>query len=290
MIGIEKLNNKNTDEFRKLVDEGKNKTPYRLDFYKYYENQYFLVRYLTKKFVKLIKYNDRYIGYIWTDVPTSKSTRISDMFFKEEYINLINERLPAIFNSSLVLYEGYNNSYNRYLINSMKMSKIRITSIMKLNINEFNLHNSIDSNITFKLFHLGNDEALRCKIQNDIFNENTRVPLKLEDIKYDIKQEYFLKDLCVFIKLRKKEIGYGQIIFNRGVHFIVNFGIIDGYRHEGYGRELLIKLITMAKEAGIKDLYIRVENNNYNAKNLYSSVGFRDVGEFSSWIWSKDLI
>lgn len=289
MMVIEKLSNKNTEEFKKLLIEGKKKTPYRLDFYKYYNNQSFLVKYFVKKFVKLVKYNDEYIGYMWTDVPTSKSTRISDMFLKEEYIHLFNEKVPLIFNSNLVLYEGYDDAYTRYLINSMKMNRIRVTNLMKLNIKDFNSKSRI-TNATFKLFDLGKDEGLRCKLQNEIFNEDSRIPLNLDDIKYDIKQEYFLKDLCVFIKVKNKEIGYGQIIFNRGVNLIVNFGIIDGYRHEGYGRDLLLKLIDMAQKAGIQELYIRVENNNFYAKKLYSSVGFRDVGEFCSWLWSRELI
>ena len=289
MMVIEKLNNKNTGEFNKLLKEAINKTPFRLDFYKYYNNQSFVAKYFVKKFVKLIKYDNKYIGYMWTDVPTSKSTKISDMFLKEEYIHFFNEKVPLIFKSSLVLYEGYEDAYTRCLINSMKMNKIRVTNLMMLNVKNFNPERRV-TNATFKSYELGKDEELRCKLQNEIFNEDNRIPLNLDDIKYDIKQEYFLKDLCVFIKVRNKAIGYGQIIFNRGVNLIVNFGIIDGYRHEGYGRELLIRLVDMAKKANIGELYIRVDNNNFNAKKLYSSVGFREVGDLCSWIWAKDLI
>ena len=39
MMVIEKLSSKNTEEFKKLLYEARNKTPYRLNFYKYYDNQ-----------------------------------------------------------------------------------------------------------------------------------------------------------------------------------------------------------------------------------------------------------
>ena len=77
---------------------------------------------------------------------------------------------------------------------------------------------------------------------------------------------------------------------NRDINLIVNFGIVNGYRHEGYGKDLLIKLLDMAKGANIKDIYIRVDHNNFHAKKLYSSVGFKEIGDFCSWIWAKDLI
>ena len=265
MMVIEKLSSKNTEEFKKLLYEARNKTPYRLNFYKYYDNQSFIVKYFVKKYVKLIKYKN------------------------EEYIHFFNEKVLLIFKSSLVIYEGYEDAYTRYLINTMKMNKIRVTNLMKLNIKDFNPKRRV-TNATFSLCEAGKDDELRCKLQNEIFNEDNRTPLTVDDIKYDIKQEYYLKDLCVFIKVKNKIIGYGQIIYNRDINLIVNFGIVNGYRNEGYGKDLLIKLLDMAKGANIKDIYIRVDHNNFHAKKLYSSVGFKEIGDFCSWLWAKDLI
>ena len=289
MMVIEKLSSKNTEEFKELLYEARNKTPYRLNFYKYYDNQSFIVKYFVKKYVKLIKYKDKYVGYMWTDVSTSQSTKISDMYLKEEYIHFFNEKVLSIFKSSLVIYEGYEDAYTKYLINTMKMNKIRVTNLMKLNLKDFNPKRR-GTNATFSLCEAGKDDELRCKLQNEIFNEDNRTPLTVDDIKYDIKQEYYLKDLCVFIKVKNKIIGYGQIIYNRDINLIVNFGIVNGYRNEGYGKDLLIKLLDMAKGANIKDIYIRVDHNNFHAKKLYSSVGFKEIGDFCSWLWAKDLI
>lgn len=211
------------------------------------------------------------------------------MYLKEEYIHFFNEKVLLIFKSSLVIYEGYEDAYTRYLINTMKMNKIRVTNLMKLNIKDFNPKRRV-TNATFSLCEAGKDDELRCKLQNEIFNEDNRTPLTVDDIKYDIKQEYYLKDLCVFIKVKNKIIGYGQIIYNRDINLIVNFGIVNGYRNEGYGKDLLIKLLDMAKGSNMKDIYIRVDHNNFHAKKLYSSVGFEEIGDFCSWLWAKDLI
>ena len=170
MMVIEKLSSKNTEEFRKLLYEARNKTPYRLNFYKYYDNQSFIVKYFVKKYVKLIKYKDKYVGYMWTDVSTSQSTKISDMYLKEEYIHFFNEKVLSIFKSSLVIYEGYEDAYTKYLINTMKMNKIRVTNLMKLNLKDFNPKRR-GTNATFSLCDAGKDDEIRCKLQNEIFNE-----------------------------------------------------------------------------------------------------------------------
>lgn len=289
MIVIEKLNAKNTENFNALLQEAKSETPYRMDFYRYYDNQPFFLKYFIRKLVKLLKYRDEYIGYMWTDLPSNKSIKISDMYLKNKYISLLNKNVPLIFKSDIVLYEGYEDPLTKSLINSMKMNKIRVTNLMRLNIQNFK-SNARVTNATFKDFIHGEDEKLRMDMQNSIFNEDSRTPLSLDDIKFDMKQEYYIKDLCVFIKNRNKVIGYGQIIFNRGIYLIVNFGIIEGYRREGYGKDLILKLIDMGKAKGINDLYIRVDYNNIPAKKLYKEIGFIEVGDFCSWLWAKELI
>ena len=64
---------------------------------------------------------------------------------------------------------------------------------MKLNIKDFNPKRRV-TNATFSLWEAGKDDELRCKLQNEIFNEDNRTPLTEDDIKYDIKQDYYLKD------------------------------------------------------------------------------------------------
>ena len=44
----------------------------------------------------------------------------------------------------------------------------------------------------------------------------------------------------------------------------------------------------MSTNTGIKELYIRVEDTNIQAKKLYESLGFKEIGNISNWIWTSE--
>ena len=123
-------------------------------------------------------------------------------------------------------------------------------------------------------------------MQNNIFYSNDRIPLEIKDIKYEEKQEFYKKDLCIFMLLDNKEIGYGQIVYNKNMYMIVNFGVLKEYRGLGYGEYFLNYLVNMAYNLNIKDLYIRVDYENYKALNLYNKIGFKFLGYYTTWIKS----
>lgn len=288
MIKIEKLSNSNFSEFNTLISESKAKTNYTMDFYKYYDNKSFIYKYIIRKMVHLIKVDKTFVGYFWVDSISEKSTRISDMFIKEEYINHFNSKLPLILRSTVLTYECFENNYSLKLLKTFRMDRIRLTYLMKLK--ELSKNYIIkDRNISFSVYNSRNDAQIRCFIQNSIFKDDSRIPLTIEDIHFDEKQDYYLKDFCVFVKYANKTIGYGQIIYTRGMYLIVNFGILEAYRGKGYGAALICNLIQLAKRKGIEDIYIRVDFNNKPAIALYKNVGFEDIGNFSTWIWSKNV-
>lgn len=289
MLLVEKLNTKNTEEFYNLLEESNKVSPFRLNYHKFYDNNSFLFKFIIKKLVKLIKYNEKYIGYIWIEVPSSGTIRISDLYIKRKYIHLFNKKTLSFLKSDIVLYETFENDENLLMLETLGMGRFKATNLLVIEPNTF-VFSNFNSKIIFKKFESKRDEVLRCKIQNMIFNEESRVPLKVQEIYYDEKQDYYLEDLCVFVFLGNKAIGYGQIIFTRGIYSIVNFGIIEGYRGRGYGRALLQQLIKMAKEKNIEKLYIRVENTNFTAKELYINSGFKEVGKLSIWLWSREVV
>ena len=96
----------------------------------------------------------------------------------------------------------------------------------------FEKNNLSYDNFQFKIrnFVAGKDEGLRCDVQNQIFADLNRRPLTIEDIYMDMSQDYYINDFCFFGMLGENYIGYGQIINNRNMYTIVNFGIIDGLR------------------------------------------------------------
>ncbi|NLK96124.1 MAG: GNAT family N-acetyltransferase, partial [Clostridiales bacterium] len=150
-----------------------------------------------------------------------------------------------------------------------------------------NINRNLTTNGIIIPYKKKKDVKIRCFIQNSVFRDNNRIPLTTADIEFDENQDYFIDDLCLFISVDNKVIGYGQIIYNKGIYTVVNLGIIKKYRGKGYGRDLLNALIILAERKGIRDLFIRVELNNHKAERLYESCGFNEVGYISNWIWTR---
>ncbi|WP_443110822.1 GNAT family N-acetyltransferase [Caloramator sp. mosi_1] len=50
-----------------------------------------------------------------------------------------------------------------------------------------------------------------------------------------MSSSYFLKDYCYVLYKNHMPIGYGQIIKDRSLYYLVNFGIIEEFRGMGFG-------------------------------------------------------
>ncbi|PRR81335.1 ribosomal-protein-alanine N-acetyltransferase [Clostridium vincentii] len=289
MVTFERLNSSNFENFKSLLKESKEKVDYREDFYKYYDNKSFIFKFIMRKLIKLIKVSDNYVGYLWIENPSPKNTVICDMFIKEEYLTHFNSRLLLVLDSSIITYECLENAYSLNLLKKLSLTRIRLTYLMSVNPKD-TMPKPINTKISYSLYNPKNDAQIRCNLQNAIFKEDSRIPLSIEDIYYDEKQDYYLEDLSIFIKLNNRIIGYGQIIYSREMYTLVNFGILQGFRARGYGESLICELVNLAKKKGIDNIFIRVDHDNFAAKKLYDKVGFREVGKFSTWLWSKEFV
>ena len=149
---------------------------------------------------------------------------------------------------------------------------------------------SNESDVIFKHFKEGEDEELRCKIQNSVFYDENRVSLSISDISDEEYEDYYINDFGVFIcKNDGQAIGYGQVILNNSDYTIVNLGILKEFRYLGYG-ELLIKyLIELCYKNSIKNIYIKVERENLSALSLYKKIGFREYNSIISWYKNINL-
>ena len=285
---VERLKAKNINEFKNLLEEVKYVSKYRNDYYNYYNNKSFLQKFLIRKLVKLIKVDDKYIGYIWADYPDIASIHLKDFYIKKEYFNILSPSFLEFLNSNSVYYETYESCISAKIFDRLSMKKIKSTDLLKKTI-DLIPEVVTSKNITFSLCRKEKDAKKRCEVQNLIFNKDSRMPLSVQDIIYDEKTDYYIEDLCLFILKDNKIIGYGQIIYSRSMYMIVNFGVIEEFRNNGYGYILINKLISLAVNKGITELYVRVEKNNFIAKSLYYKVGFSDVGNISTWQWKKNL-
>lgn len=302
MVMLEKLTLNNMNSFKEMYNKNFKEINYNKDFFRCYESQNFLIKFLYRKFIRLIKINGTYIGYIWYEGVGEKYIKIWALYIDINYIDLIDNLTLSYFNNNILLYEAIDTIENSIILTKIGFKKENYTMLLNMNItnyfnndiilNEFNNKKNtfkykfnINENIIFSLkkLNVGKDEKLRCDIQNDIFSQLNRKPLTVDDIYADMTQDYFLKDLSFFGMINNEYIGYGQIIFNRNMYTIVNFGIVTKYRGLGLSKILLSEIINKARGYGIKELYIRVDPDNTKAINLYKGIGFKEVNKILVW-------
>ena len=309
MVLLERLSSNNFENFKTLNLERFSKESYDKNFFEYYENEKFFLKIFLKKFVKLFIYDKEVIGYIWYEVPVEIPVRVWSLYVKPEYLNLLSPNILNSFNNTVLSYETCDDEANNEMLSKLGFQKVKPSILMSMNLKNYNkaqqtykllsslkddpyllnkiniLYNSNMNNIKISIEKvvLNKDEELRCKLQNSIFSASTRIPLEVEDIENDIQQDYYIEDLSVFIKINNVAIGYGQIIYNRAMYTVVNFGIIKEFRNFGLGKILLDSLIDKAKNMNIDELFIRVEETNYSALKLYNWIGFSPKSIINRW-------
>lgn len=308
MLSLEKLSNSNLDRFKKLSSEKLNFETYDKDFFKYYESESFFSKILLKKFVKLFVHNEKVIGYIWYNVPFENPIKVWSLYVMPAYVHLVERNILQEFDNSMLLYEESNNEVTNGLLQKLGFKKYDETFLMKLNLmdslkkDSTNLYNKITKDkdilkytninkskmpiIDFRKFVIGKDEKIRCDLQNAIFQDKMRVEIEVVDIENDIKQEYYIEELSIFITLNNSPIGYGQVIYSREMYIVVNFGVTPEFRGKGFGELLLSHIINKCMDKKIKELYIRVDEKNLKAINLYEKCGFKY--EYSIYNWRRE--
>ena len=297
---LEKLTVNNMENFKSLYCDNFRLKSYNKDFFKSYENQNFLVKFLYRKYIKLIKYDNNYIGYIWYENSYDNYVKVWALYIDPKYKEEINIDMLSFFNNNYLAYEEIESDENTFILKALGFMKKGYTILLKMNTKDFdyNSNNYITTENKEKLnkklsnnkidfssrkFIRGKDERLRCELQNNIFNKWDRMPLNIGDIYADMSQDYYLNEFSFFGTINNIPIGYGQIIFNRNMYTIVNFGVISTFRSLGLGRLFLNEIINSAKANKISELYIRVDSDNISAINLYKSIGFKEENKITIW-------
>lgn len=186
---------------------------------------------------------------------------------------ILPEKVFSEFNIKKYIYETLDEN-EELALKKYGFEKRASNIMLKMNICDFNKDNK--EKYEFIPFIKGKDEEVRCKIQNEIFYEENRIPLKPRDIVYECNRKAFLKDLAFFEMKDNNIIGYGQILLLKNKYTIANFGILEEFRGKGYGEALLIHILNQAKLRGLEEVYIKVKEDNIRALNLYKKVGFKE--------------
>lgn len=283
MITIEKLSLFNIENFRKLYNAKYRSYICDRDFFTIYDEESFVVKYLLRKQVKIFKYNNKHIGYIWYDESKIDNTlkNIYSMYFFDDFIELLDDKVLDFIKCNTLKLDIVENESISNLMNRLGFTIYSKTCLMKLIASKKPIE--VKDGINFKHFIKNCDEKLRCDVQNEIFYDENRVPLDTEDIFDEEEQDYYINDFSVFLYVNNECAGYGQIILSNDLYTIVNFGIIKKYRCCGYGQLLLNYLIELCRINQIEHVYIRVEKNNYKAVSLYNKVGFREYISYDTW-------
>lgn len=285
MVHYEKLSNKNFSSLESLVNEFFLINKYRLNIISIYNGLNFFKKLLYKNKIIMILVDSKYVGYVYFERFSIDTIFINDLYIKDEFLEIVNLNSIKIFKDKVLFYQTFEDDLTRKILINNKFTKSETTMLLKYDLN-IKIKIKHDENISFRQFRIDKDEKLRCEIQNDIFNYNGREPINIRDIMYEEKQDYYRSDRCVFILLDNKEIGYAQIIYNKGMYMLVNFGILEEYRGLGYGEILLEYMINLAYDIKLSQLYIRVNDSNYKALNLYKKIGFKFLGYYNTFIKS----
>ncbi|WP_231015693.1 GNAT family N-acetyltransferase [Clostridium guangxiense] len=257
-----------------------------MDFMDEFKKDNMLKKILVKRNVHLLKYNNKYIGFIWVKKENSKETynincmEICKEFFSD--INAYNLLLKSFKSAKAFVYKCEKNLYNYSILKKLNFEEIEGNFELEINLEKyFNLR--YFQNVKIEPLVKSKEEGIRCYIQNEVFHKDGRIPISIDDIYYDETQNYYIDDGSLFIKLNNEAIGYGQLIFKDDRPFVVNFGLLSEHRGKGYGKYFLQYILNYIKLIGYKKAYINVDINNYVAINLYKSIGFIESKECCLW-------
>ena len=76
----------------------------------------------------------------------------------------------------------------------------------------------------------------------------------------------------------KNEYGFVEYQLIIDTIEIVNIEVLEKFRNQGHGTELLKKLISFAKDNNCKKINLEVSSNNLIAKHLYDKFNFEQNG------------
>jgi ribosomal protein S18 acetylase RimI-like enzyme len=285
------LSKKNLNHFKKLNEANEDFNNLNENFFEVYDDCNFAQQIFLRRRVKLLKKDFKYVGYIWTEINDGKICivkslnvlrRVGDFKDYAPYKILID----SISDNYTINYLCENNDYNSNVLKDIGFIKREGTLILYLNMLE-NIPLILRENLEFQILKKGRDEQKRCNIQNEIFKNDSRVPLTIEDIYFDESQNYYFEQGSVFLKKDGEYIGYGQVIIENNTPIIVNFGILSRYRGNGYSKSLLSYLLKIIKYNGYNRVKIKVKNTNKIALSLYEGIGFEITKEIYNWEFKK---
>lgn len=104
--------------------------------------------------------------------------------------------------------------------------------------------------------------------------------IEKENFKFPWKREIFLSDLhrqsahCFVAKKKGVVLGYIVILQALDEFHLANIAVRKIYQRQGIGNALMSEMLKIAKEKGIKNIYLEVRKSNLGAQIFYEKFGF----------------
>lgn len=120
--------------------------------------------------------------------------------------------------------------------------------------------------------------------KDDIQGINNLGSLLHNNFKLDLNQY----SSCYALKDRDKLIGFitYSIIYERSE--IIDVIVDNNYRNNGYGKQLILKVIEEARKNKCINITLEVSKSNSVAVNLYKSLGFEIVSDRKNYYNNSD--
>ena len=125
-------------------------------------------------------------------------------------------------------------------------------------------------NIFFRKLLLDDVESLV-----DIEKENTEHPWTAPHFSSSVVDK---NTLSIGLVVEQKLIGYALALVVPESADLLNIGIHQNYKRQGYGEVLLTYLLVQLKEAAVSTLILEVRVENHIAINFYQKQGFEAFG------------
>lgn len=281
------LNKRNLVYFKQLNETKNEFNTLNEDFFEIYNNCNFAQQIFLRRRVKLLKINSKYIGYIWSEINDKNTCFINAVSVLEVLGNikvhmLYKSLIDTLKSGCVINYLCESNNYNYEILKNIGFNKKEGTLILYSDVSK-SIPVYLNNSLEFEELKISRDEEKRCQIQNEIFKDDNRIPLNIEDIYFDQIQNYYFDKGAVFLKKDGEYIGYGQIIIENDIPTIVNFGILKEYRGYGYSKVFLSHLLEIIRLNDFETVKIKVKSTNIPAVNLYQNLGFDIKNEVYRW-------
>ncbi|NRY05816.1 hypothetical protein [Clostridium beijerinckii] len=168
MVFLEKLSLFNMNHFRRLYNRSEDAYSCDKSFFEIYDDESFIVKYIIRKQIRLFRVNSEYVGYIWYEYPSYNGfSNIYSIYLKDEYIHLINSKILSFFNASAFKFDMLANSKASFIMKKLNFDVNSNNILMKIRTRNIK-NNFYENRVFFKHFKEGQDEELRCRIQNSV--------------------------------------------------------------------------------------------------------------------------